>query len=154
MNLTTGPSPTGRGVAEWHRGRGEGSIEGLAAGEPRSKAINDYQTMIHHCTAPVLTVAVALGLVLLVGCGDSGVVNGQTAQRQVRGQVVEVIPRNISEVETLRLRDDQGMAFTFSTDAFVGFTPSHLREHQLFGQSVLVTFLQKGDRLIAVKITD
>ena len=109
--------------------------------------------MIQHSAASVLTVAVALALVVS-GCANSGAATGQAAQRQLRGQIVEVISRNISKVETLRVRDDQGKVLTFATEGYVGFTPSHLREHQLFGQPVLVTYIQQGDRLIAVRITD
>ena len=109
--------------------------------------------MIQHFTASALTVVVALALAV-AGCANSGDAAGHPDQRQLRGQIVEVIARNISEVETLRVRDDQGEVFTFTTRGFVGFSPSHLREHRLFGQPVLVIYIQEDDRLIAVQITD
>ena len=67
---------------------------------------------------------------------------------------MDVISSDISEVETLLVRDDQGQIFAFTTRGYVGFSPSHLREHQLFGQPVVVTYIQEGEQLIAVQITD
>ncbi len=94
----------------------------------------------------ILTLIVALPLVAL-GCEAKG-----TAQ--VRGQVVEVVGRNFSELETLRIRDEEGREFIFETEGFVGFTPSHVKEHQFLGQSLLITYVEKGDRLIAVSLED
>ena len=74
--------------------------------------------------------------------------------RQVRGQVVEVVARSITEVETLRVRDEDGREYVFVTEGFVGFTPSHLREHSLFGQTVLVKYREKDGRLVAVTTED
>ena len=68
--------------------------------------------------------------------------------------IIEVVARNITEIETLRIRDDSGQVFTFTTERFAGFTPSHLKEHQLFGQPVVVFYIEKDGRLVAVDITD
>ncbi len=67
---------------------------------------------------------------------------------------MEVVARNITEVETLRLLGEDGQEYRFTSEGFVGFTPSHLREHQLFGQPVIVSYVQKGGQLVAVAITD
>ena len=116
-------------------------------------ATADYPGKIQRFTAWVLTVAAALALAL-AGCGGGGDAAGHEGQRQLRGQVVDVISRDISEVETLLVRDDQGEIFAFTTRGYVGFSPSHLREHQLFGHPVVVTYIQEGERLIALQITD
>ena len=80
---------------------------------------------------------------------------GQTAGcDRWRGQVVEVVARSITEVETLRVRNKDGREYVFTTEGFVGFTPSHLREHRLFGQTVLVTYQEKDGRLVAVRTED
>ena len=86
-------------------------------------------------------------LLSLAACGD-----GETWQ--VRGQVIEVSARNFAELETLRIRDDAGREYRFTTEGFVGFTPSHVREHQLLGQSLLVTYEKRGDELVAVALAD
>jgi hypothetical protein len=93
-------------------------------------------------------------LVCTLACGGSEASVSRTETKQVRGHIIEVIPRNITEVETLRIRDDSGRELTFASEGFAGFTPSHLKEHQLFGLSVLVFYMEKGDRLVAVDITD
>ena len=73
---------------------------------------------------------------------------------RIRGMVLEVVARNITEVETLRLLGEDGREYRFTSEGFVGFTPSHLREHQLFGQPVVVGYVKKGGELVAVAITD
>ena len=67
---------------------------------------------------------------------------------------MEVVARNITEVDTLRLLGEDDREYRFTTEGFVGFSPSHLREHQLFGQAVIVTYVHKGGQLVAVAITD
>ncbi len=90
---------------------------------------------------------VVLGLLLPMGCGDD-------AGQQVRGQVVEVVARSFTELESLRIRDEAGREYIFITDGFVGFTPAHVKEHRLLGQSLLVTYVKRGDDLVAVALTD
>jgi len=97
-------------------------------------------------------------LVFTTACGGGGP-GGSPADevagtRQVRGQVVEVMARNIAEIERLTVRDQAGQEYTFTTEGFVDFTPSHLKEHQLFGQPVLVTYVEQKGRLVAVEIGD
>jgi len=53
---------------------------------------------------------------------------------------VEVVERNLSEIERLRVRASDGEIWTFITEGPVGWLPSHLREHQVFGQSVVVFY--------------
>ena len=97
---------------------------------------------------PVIAALTIWGLAMLLGCGDG------EGTWQVRGQVVEVVARNFSELESLRIRDEQGREYRFTTEGFVGFTPSHVREHQLLGQSLLVTYRKQGDILVAVALAD
>ena len=86
-------------------------------------------------------------LLSLAACGDG-------ATRQVRGQVIEVSARDFAELETLRIRDAAGREYRFIAEGFIGFTPSHVREHQLLGQSLLVTYEQRGDELVAIALAD
>ena len=96
----------------------------------------------------MVAAALLLGLALFPGCGSD------EETWQVRGQVVEVAARNFSELESLRVRDDRGREYQFTTEGFVGFTPSHVKEHQLLGQSLLVTYRKRGDTLVAVALAD
>ena len=103
----------------------------------------------------------ALLFVLAAGCGGGLLEDGNSRILKVRGQIIDVVPRTIAQVETLRIRDASGREFTFTTEktgdetgGFVGFTPSHLKEHQLFGQTVLVSYVERDGLLVAVKIED
>ena len=108
--------------------------------------------------------SLAVFVLLLIfgpGCGSRPPEDGNAPPLRVRGQIIEVVARNIAHVETLRIRDESGREFTFTTDqagdqsgGFVGFTPSHLKEHQLLGQTVLVSYVERDGLLVAVKIGD
>ena len=100
---------------------------------------------------PALLLAAAF-LALAAGCG--GETRNDGGLKQARGHVVEVTARNIAEFETLTIRDDAGREYTFTSEGFTGFTPSHLREHRLFGQTLLVTYREESGRLVAVKTED
>lgn len=67
---------------------------------------------------------------------------------------MEVVPRSFSELASLTIRDHRGRLYTFETEGFVGFTPSHVREHQFLGQSLLVTYERRGQALIALRLED
>lgn len=106
-------------------------------------------------------VAAPLSLCLLVvmmgvisGCAGNQADISSGATQQIHGHVIEVIARSITEVETLRIRDSAGTIWTFTTRGFVGFSPSHLREHQLFGESIEVRYTKENGILIALDITD
>ena len=97
----------------------------------------------------------ALGLGLaVVALALSASCNGKEKVENVRGIVVEVIGRNLLEVETLKVRSQDGKTWTFTTEGPLPFTASHLREHQLFGQTVQVFFTKRDGRLVAVDLAD
>lgn len=100
-----------------------------------------------HTMMALFVLALSATLVFAAGCADDGA-------HQVRGQVVEVVPKSFSELELLRIRDDDGRIYTFETEGFVGFTPSHVREHQFLGQTLLVTYEKRGDGLVATRLED
>ena len=112
------------------------------------------------CAVRVGSLAVGLILALIIACGGNSPDLGSPDMDnpkggQVRGMVLEVVGRNIVELETLRIRDETGKEWTFgAAQGFVGFSPSHLREHQLAGESVVVTYVTRGGELVAVDITD
>ena len=76
----------------------------------------------------------------------------------MEGLVVEVVDRSIDQVETLRVRDGDGRVWTFTTEGYIGFSPTHLRQHQLFGERVVVIFRAgegpDKDRLVALEVVD
>ena len=93
-------------------------------------------------------------LALSLACGGREGPSGSNGPEWVSGIVVEVVDRNFSEIERLRVRGPDGTIWSFTTEGPVGISPSHLREHQVFGQSVTVFYVTKGDVLVAVDVAD
>ena len=107
-----------------------------------------------------LSVGILAVVLLMLACGGEGVIvttgppaSGATTG-QVEGLAVEVVGRNIAEIERLRIRTSDGQVWTFTSEGPLAFSPSHLREHQLFGQRVAVSYVRRGESLVAVEITD
>lgn len=95
-----------------------------------------------------LTAVVGVALLLAAAaCGGGG-------EKQVTGLVVEAVERSLTEIESLRLRDDDGRVWEFSTRGPVGTTAAHLRQHQLAGERVVVKYREVGGRLIAFEVKD
>ena len=88
--------------------------------------------------APLLLIAAACG------GGD----------KEVTGLVLEAVERDLVEIELLRVRDDDGKVWEFSTEGPVGISAAHLRQHQVAGEKVLVIYREERGRLIAVEVGD
>ena len=115
-------------------------------------------TLTAKWTAASAMTAVAVALSLLA-CGDgashSGEDDGRTIE-SVRGMVLEVEPESLISLESLEIQDGEGKVWRFEGRGKVvaGFTPSHLNEHKLLGQSVEVAFYREGDALVLESISD
>ncbi len=101
----------------------------------------------------------AATFLMLLACGagdDTGAATSRPgeASGEVEGLVVEVAGRNIVELETLGIRAEDGTVWTFTAEGPLEFSPSHLREHQLFGEAVTVSYVRRGELLVAVEIGD
>ena len=94
-----------------------------------------------------------IGLILIatllaaVACGGEGLI-------EVRGLVVEVRASSLTQLDALTIRDGDGRLWAFRVEGFLGFTPSHLREHQVRAESVSVRFKETSDGLLAVSVVD
>ena len=75
-------------------------------------------------------------------------------QEQVRGHVLGVVGSDANQVETVRVRDDAGKDWTFTVQGDIGMSASHLRLHQALGETVLISYVTEGDRLVVVDIGD
>lgn len=106
-------------------------------------------------TSGLLLLALTLALTVAFGCGGSSAADTVQLDGQVRGLIVGLVSRSIAEVDSLRIRDEAGNVWTFVADeGFIGFSPSHLRQHQLLGDTVVVTYESRGESLVAVNISD
>ncbi len=94
----------------------------------------------------ILSVLCALG-VYIAAC------NSETPDT-VRGVIVEVADRNLAEIETLRIRDDDGSVWTFTTTEPLEKNGAHLRLHQVLGQTIEVRYEEREGRLIATALRD
>ena len=93
-----------------------------------------------------VSVAGACLLVLAVSCGGG--------EKTVTGMVTDVVERNLSEVELLRVRDRSDNIWEFTTLGNIGMSPAHLKQHQVLGQGVLVVYKTIDGRLVASEIRD
>ena len=93
-----------------------------------------------------VSVAGACLFVLAVSCGGG--------EKTVTGMVTDVVERNLSEVELLRVRDRSDNIWEFTTLGNIGMSPAHLKQHQVLGQGVLVVYKRIGGRLVVSKIRD
>ena len=92
-------------------------------------------------------------LLLLIAC-DMDAAPTYDNQLEIRGMVLEVSARDISQIESFRLSGEDGSEYIFTTRDFIGFSPSHLLEHQVQGHSVLVKYINDHGVLIAIELTD
>ncbi|MDA0233038.1 MAG: hypothetical protein O3C69_06100, partial [Chloroflexi bacterium] len=76
----------------------------------------------------VLRMFLAIGAILLVmiaaACGGND--HGFIAGIAVTGQITEVVPRSLTEFESITVVDSDGKVWEFTGGRFAGFTPSHL----------------------------
>ena len=93
-----------------------------------------------------LAFAAALVLLITVACGG--------AERFVTGIVLEAVARDLVEIELLRVRDADGRVWEFTTEGNVGISAAHLKQHQVLGEMVLVTYMEEGGSLIATDVSD
>ena len=98
--------------------------------------------------------ALAAILLLVWACGSPETRATIVPAGQVRGHILEVTEGEDDKLAGLRLRESSGKAWTFNTEGSVEFSASHTRLHQVLGQTVLVSYLTRGDRLIIVEIID
>ena len=102
--------------------------------------------------------AVAIGL-SITACEDSTPNPSEDSGRiieSVRGLVLEVEQESLISLKALEIQDGEGKVWRFEGRGKVvaGFTPSHLNEHKLLGQSVEVAFYREDDALVLEGITD
>ena len=100
----------------------------------------------------------AAALLLLGGC--SGLRTGADELHESRGVLVDVQSREIQNAQSVTLRELSGTLRTFEVSADVANNPdhpntaSHLRQHMLAGDPVIVVYRESGEGAVAVRIVD
>ena len=100
------------------------------------------------------TGGLAVTLLLVWACGSPGTTAVIVPAGQVRGHILEVREGEDDKLAGLRLRDSSGKVWNFTAEGNAVFTASHTRLHQVLGQTLLVSYVTRGDRLLIVEITD
>ena len=130
---------------------------------PLYQGWHDWHSPLQHITldgAPAPMTAwrlVALGALFAAalaaaGCNDG---NGDAEAGSVRGVVVQVEARSLTELGFLDVREDSGFVWRFQPgSSYRGFTPSHLREHMVQGLGVTVVYHSEDGVLLIDDITD
>jgi hypothetical protein len=95
----------------------------------------------------LVSVVVGLGLELSLACQPQ-------QPREVRGLIVDVVPRDLRQADQVTLRTESGEILVFRVADSVLFPPSHLREHMLFAEPGTVTYRLESDQLVATSIGD
>jgi hypothetical protein len=97
-------------------------------------------------------------LLLLGGC--NGLRPGADALHESRGVLVDVQSREIQNAQSVTLREPTGTVRTFQVSADVANNPdhpntaSHLRQHMLAGDPVVVVYRESSEGAIAIRILD
>ena len=95
-------------------------------------------------------IGVILGSVLVLGV----TVACEPTLRQETGVVMEVDSPALGQVDRFRLLTTGGRILTFDTTSLTfrpEFPASHLAEHQLIGDLIVVTYRQDGARLLVTQ---
>lgn len=93
----------------------------------------------------LVTIVMAFALVAACTGGDG---------ESVTGEVTDVEARSITEFVSLSVIDKDGKVWEFTGGRFVGFTPSHLREHQALGDPIKVWYVEENGELRVTRIGD
>ena len=94
-----------------------------------------------------MLMSIPLLTLLLASC------NGED-YKSVRGHVVNVQARSLTEVKLLIIQDKHGTKWTFRTAGAIEFTPSHIKEHMLLGQELGVYYTGGNGHLMVVSVID
>ena len=77
--------------------------------------------------------------------------------RQQTGIVVGVDSPGLGRVDSFRLLTTDGETLTFDTSSLefrAEFPATHLAEHQVIGDLIVVTYRQEGERLLVTQLDD
>ena len=95
---------------------------------------------------PILVALVLVGFFL--SCKQSN-------HSEIIAYVTEVQSESLTRVKSLKVVDTGGKEWVFeNVGKFKGFTPSHLFEHSLNQEPIIIKFREQPGRLIIVSIDD
>ena len=105
--------------------------------------------------ALVVVLALTGGAALILGGGGGGV-DPSLARREAVGVVVGVAADGLTDVTGFTLRQEGGalLDFGIALENAAEFPLAHLAEHQATAAPVIVTYVDDGNALVAVRVED
>ena len=103
------------------------------------------------------SLAAALALAFTAAACDAGGDGADGPEiMSVRGLVQEVDARSLLEIDSVTVRDGDGREWVIEGGGteIPGFSPSHVREHMVLGQTVTAFFHRKDGVLVLDDMTD
>ncbi len=97
-------------------------------------------------------ILLATAMLAFAACGSGS--DADPDSNTVTGQIREVTDSSLTEIDTLVIVDANGREWEFKGGSFAGFTPSHVREHQVLAAPIKVRFVDEGEVLRIVAIED
>ena len=99
----------------------------------------------------LITVTLACG----GGDGETSAASNSTVET-VNGLVIEVHSKSLLELDTISLLTEIGdtMVLEARGKRFLGFDPSHLRDHMIQGTRLSISFHREGEVLVLDSIND
>jgi hypothetical protein len=98
-------------------------------------------------TGRLASFGLVLALLLLACTRDAG-------PKTVDGLVVNVTAASFSQIARFDVRTDDSRIITFAVEGDVGVTPSHLRQHMVLAEPVIVTYRESADGPVATLVED
>ncbi|MGD8486283.1 MAG: hypothetical protein PVH07_06555 [Chloroflexota bacterium] len=118
----------------------------LAARRPLAVAFPLLAAVLRPLT---LTTMALVGLWVVVAC--------EPTLKQESGIVIDVDSPTLGQVDAFELLTRQGRTLRFDTSELrfrAEFPASHLIEHQVIGDTIIVTYKQDGERLVVTQLDD
>ena len=100
-------------------------------------------------------IVVLIAVVVIQSCGGGiSVGDSSIGGSTVRGLVVGLESKSLTNLYSITLMDQSNREWYFIARGYQGFSPSHLKQHMLLGDPVLVVFHEDGNDLIVDDIED
>ena len=112
------------------------------------------QFPFNHCIRIASTILLVLTIATAAVCADDS--DAQRPPSVFSGLIVDLVPNWLLEFESIKVVDEAGTVMEFHSGGrrFSHFTPSHIREHMVLGQGVVVSYREDGGVFHIVEITD
>ena len=116
--------------------------------------MKQVQFLFKHCIGIVSILLLTITIAAAACVDDPD--EQTTPPMNFSGLILEFTPGSLLEFESIKVVNEVGTVMEFHSGGrrFSHFTPSHLREHMVLGQGVVVSYREVGGVFHIVDITD